>query len=427
MIRSGSFLVSGVLTVALLLGQERAAHALDWPSPALYARYGNYLPSSPNKQGQGPSCFNVAASMPAGRQYDCSVVKPLSHPSTGVYKITVLNGAPLPTAADYQQDTGWAVYVTPVGSNARCAETGFSQTGNDITSTITCVDPSGNNVDSYFSWIYRTDALSYPQSGAYAQDTVYARVYRGNPAQTSASQSFVSFNTYTAGPVSTQWISTGKYRVTFQDVNLRTSWDQVEPSTGMNNVIVQRTCLNDTSANCKRAVCVPTAWSFGDVQGTNTTVDVQCSLGTTAIDVDFRVFVGPQAHNGQGDGWIGGEQFGWLNVPSFSASNCKTTTEFLHRNQHESPYEVYPTLPLSVCRSSTGVYNVPFTAHGGFYHWDAPSALVTSRTVGAYCNVSSISCGDSDTCAGNPAVGVRCYDNTSGNLKNSVWNMSLVY
>lgn len=425
MIRLGSSVALGFFAFALSLGFQRTAHALDMQSPALYARYANYSPLSQSQPGQGPSCFNVPASMPAGRQSYCSV-SPLSHPSTGVYKVTVVNGAPLPTSPDWQQDTGWAVYVTPVGSNARCAETGFSQSGNDITSTITCVNANGNNVDTQFSWIYRTDSLSYPQAGSYAQDTVYARVYRGNPALTSSSQSFVSFNTYSAGPVSTQWLSTGQYRVTFQDVNQRTSWDQVEPSTGMNNVIVQRVCLNDNSANCRRAVCVPTTWSFGDVQGTNTTVDVQCSLGTTPIDVDFRVFVGPQAHNGQSDGWIGGMHFGWLNAPSFSSSTCKSTTQFLHRNQHESPYDVYPTLPLSVCRNSTGVYRVPFTDHFSFYHYDAASALSTSRTVGAYCNVSSIDCGG-ENCSANPAIGVRCYDNSTGNLKNSLWNLSVVY
>ena len=144
MIRLGSSVALGFFAFALSLGFQRTAHALDMESPALYARYANYSPLSQSQPGQGPSCFNVPASMPAGRQSQCSV-SPLSHPSTGVYKITVVDGAPLSTSLE---DTGWAVYVTPVGSNARCAETGFSQSGNDITSTITCVNPNGANVDS---------------------------------------------------------------------------------------------------------------------------------------------------------------------------------------------------------------------------------------------------------------------------------------
>lgn len=192
----------------------------------------------------------------------------------------------------------------------------------------------------------------------------------------------------------------------------------------MNNVIVQNTCSNDTSSTCKRAVCLPTSWTAPTQLGSNTTVNVSCYSGTSLVDVDFRVFIGNESHNSQRL-----MHFGWLNSPNFTFNTCLGTTAFKHRNEHESPFDAdsYPTLPLSVCKTGTGAYNVPFANHG-FYHYDAVSAIATSRTAGGvYCNVGSISCGDSQCIVPpDPAVTVRCY-NSSGVLTSALWNLSVVY
>jgi len=407
--------ITSVLASVAALAVQSPAQALDFDSTALYARYPYYGLGSPGPM-QGPSCFNLPSNMPAGRQFACSM-QPISHPSTGVYKITVLNGAPLPSST---QDTGYAVFVNAVGGNAHCAETAITWSSTNLTSTVTCVNPSGNNVDSNFVWFYRSDSAEYALGQI---DFVYARINRGAPTQPVAAQTydpFVGLNQ--AGPPTSQKFATGRYRVTFPNVNVDNSFGHVDPTTGMNNVIVQNTCSNDTSLTCKKAVCIPTAWTAPAAQGSNTTVDVSCYSGTSLVDVDFRVFIGNESHNSQ-------ElfHFGWLNSPNFTANSCFGTSAFKHRNEHESPLESYPTLPLTVCKTGTGAYNVPFANHG-FYHTDAVSAIVTSRTTGGvYCTVGSISCGDSQCIIPpDPAVTVRCY-NSSGALTNALWNLSVVY
>jgi hypothetical protein len=422
-----SFAAAVVLSCLALESTASASAADQISSPALFARVRTYSPPAgahPDQKSIGPTCTNDPDSMPTGRQSLCSTNDP-QRLSAGVYRIVVDNGAPLPVAANFPLDTGWSLFVTPVNSNARCAETSTTWASNNLTSTITCVSPSGSNMDTQFSWIYRTDSGNYSQGHMYPLDFAYARVNRGSGNQVVASQTFNPFG----GAVTSQRLATGQFRVTFQDMNLATSAGFVEATTGMNNVVVQRTCMNDTTADCKRAVCVPTAWSFGSAFGTNTTVDVQCHLGATPINVDFRMFIGNQAVTSQADSSILGQHFGWAVSPGFGPNPiCKGTNEFVHRNQHETPSEDYPTLPLGTCRTGTGAYSLDFAAHGGFYSRDQVGALATSRSVGAYCNVGSILCGGQQ-CSPPPApyVTVRCYDNATGAAKNALWNLSMTY
>lgn len=409
--------------VLLTAGEHAEAFSQDHiTGPALFARYTNYTAppwANPDQGGFSPTCNNDPSSMPSGRQSDCNTN---THQviSTGVYQIKVTNGAPLPASGG---DAGWSLLISPVGSNARCAETATTWISNELISTIKCVNPSGTAVDTQFVWVYRTDSTAHMQFNTYPLDFAYARVNRGSGNQVVSSQTFSPFT----GAITSQRLATGQFRVTFQGMNLANSFGFTEPTTGMNNVVVQRTCMNDTSSDCLRAVCVPTAWSFGSQSTDNTTVDVQCHLGGTAVNVDFRVFIGNQALTSQmmGGSWSGGH-YGWAKSPGFGPNiTCKQTNEFTHRNQHETPDSDYPTLPATACRSGTGAYRVEFDAQG-FYSINRASPLTTSRSVGAYCNVDYVLCGGQQ-CSPEAQVGVRCYDNTTGNAKDALWNLSLTY
>ena len=416
--------VSALAVLGFLAGSERAeAAAQDHVTgPALFAKYSRHdaPPWADPDQGGGDfvSCNNDPSSMPAGRGSDCKT-NTYRRISAGVYEIKVTNGRPLPANGG---DPGWALFISTVGSNARCAETATTWTaGNELISTFKCVNPSGNPVDAQFAWVYRSDSTSHMQFSTYALDFGYARVNRGSGNQVDASQSYSPFTS----SITSQRLATGQFRVTFQGMNQASSAGFTDAATGMNNVIVQRTCMNDTSADCLRAVCVPTAWSFGSQSGQNTTVDVQCHLGSTAINVDFRVFIGNQAATSQmmGGLWTGGH-FAWAKSPGFGPNLvCKQTNEFTHRGQHE-PGSYDERLPATACRNGTGNYSVEFEQ--GFYTRGRASALTTSRTVGAYCNVGYVLCG-TQQCSPNAEVGVRCYDNTTGNAKDAVWNLSVTY
>lgn len=415
----------GVVAVVLLLAGSRSARATQdhIGSPALYARYPNYSAPSwahPDQGAAGPTCTNDASAMPSGRKSECNT-NAHERISTGVYRITVSNGAPLPASGG---DKGWFLFVSAVGSNARCAETSTAWSNNQLTSIITCVNPSGAAMDTEFVWVYRTDSTAYMQFNTYALDFAYARVNRGSGNQVVGSQ---SFHIFSANPITSQRLSTGNFRVTFPQMNQPLSWGFTDPSTGMNNVVVQRTCMNDTSADCLRAVCVPTAWSFGSQSSHDTTVDVQCHLGTTPINVDFRVFIGNQAVTSQmmNGSWTGGH-FAWAKSPGFSGVNsCRQTTQFTHRNLHESVYPSEPTEPAIACRNGRGTFSVELPTQG-FYSAQRGSALTTSRSVGAYCNVDYVLCGGVQ-CGPAAEVGVRCYDNTTGNTKDALWNLSVTY
>jgi hypothetical protein len=404
------------------LASTTSAQALMVPGPALFARY-NYYSVNASGPFSGPSCFNEPSSMPAGRQSFCSV-QPITRLAAGSYEIRVTNGAPLPSS----EDSGYAVFVTTVGSNAQCSETSTSWSSNNLVSRVTCVTPSGSNVDANFSWFYRTDAREYPQAQAHALNFAYARVNRGNPAQTVGSQTFYPMVGVSGATAPTsQKLATGQYRVTFPKMNPADSFGHIESTTGVNNVIVQRTCSNDSSSTCKRAVCIPASWSAGSNANSNSTVDVHCYQGSTLVDVDFRVFMGNEAHSSQDPTWLAGQHYGWANAPFFGGNVCRETNEFKHRNQHESPMEYWPTLPLTACKTGTGAFTVPFAQHG-FYHVDAASVVISSRTAsGVYCNAGTITCGDANCLIPpDPAVTIRCY-NSSGVLTNAWWNLSVAY
>jgi hypothetical protein len=417
MCRSRCAWVVGVLA-ATVVWAESTAHAVPAESPALYARFQNFTGSL----DEGPACFNVPGKMPTGRQFGCSFA-PFENPSTGVYRVKLLNGAPLPATSG--NDAGYAVFVTPVGSNALCAETAVAIGGdNSLTSTINCVSPTtGLPFHTKFLWHYRTDSTNYPQASFPQTNFAYARINRGSPPQTLNSQSFNPFQVFGAGPITTQRISTGNYRVTLVDVNVMSSWGLIDATYGLSNVVVQRTCTGDNSASCKRTFCNPTGWWLGTQAGDDMTVDVKCYLAGAPVDADFRILVAHESHTSQSISRA--VQYGWANAPGFGGAQCLGTSQFLHHNWHQGDVTLPP---MSMCRNGTGAYKVTFGAPHAFYHSDAASVLLSSRTVVTYCNVGSISCGDA-ACLIDvtpPSVDVRCYD-ASGAPVNAVWNMSVAY
>lgn len=389
----------------------------------MYARFQSF----PGPLAEGPTCFNVPANMPTGRQFGCSFA-PLENPSTGVYKVKLLNGAPLP--APSSNDGGYAVFVTPIGSNALCAETAFAiGSDNSVTSTISCVTPAGAPFHTEFQWFYRADSTSYPQEFFPGPNFVYARINRGNPPQTSGSQTFNPFQVFGAGPISTQRISTGNYRVTLVDVNVSSSWGLIDATYGLSNVIVQRTCSSDNTTACKQTVCNPTGWWLGTQAGDDMTVDVKCYRAGASVDADFRLLVAYESHTSQAYSGTA-LHYGWANAPGFGGAQCLNTGQFLHHNWHEGqPGPAQPS--ISMCRNGTGTtgdYKVTFGSPHAFYHSDAASVLLSSRTAGTYCNVGNISCGDAGCNIDGtpPTVDVRCY-NSSGAPVNAVWNLSVAY
>jgi hypothetical protein len=360
---------------------------------------------------------------------------------TGLYEVSVRNAAPFSSG----EETGYAVFVQAVGSNAHCFEQSTYAT-NDATYTlvsrIRCVTPSANpasdvNVNSDFAWSYRADSSSYPQLGAsHPVNFAYARVDRANGA-TVVEQTFHPSPTRRVLGTRTE---SGAYTIVFKDLN---PWTGGAAHGYLNNVIVQKTCDKDAAASCSRSVCSPHSWTSGSFAVADTTVHVRCYGPDGAPrDTDFRVFVGDGPHNSQAlsepDFGIGG-RYGFLLYSSPRAkSACFAPATFTHRFQHETPSAHVPSVPSQVCKTATGKFVVEFDASyflGNHviapYHQDAISPVVSGRaTRGGYCNAHNIECNGS-TCTGNAEnppsrLHVRCYT-AAGALQDAAWNLSLFY
>jgi hypothetical protein len=409
-----TYVVSSIIVGALLT--QNTARADTEYSNALFVKVQRYN-GSDGKVKAGSVCRILDYDrMPAGRTGIPCTVSEISNPVTGFYSFSVTNAAPFPEFFD----AGHTVFVSAVGSNAHCTESRFSVAadGTTINAAVTCVDNAGNRVNSEFTYLYRADSFSYPLLDFYRRKFAYGRFNRGAPTQLVSSDSFTSYDAG-GGSISNQRLAAGQYRVTFQNVSLANSDSVVDPATGLNNVIAQRTCADDSSTDCRRAECTVASWSFG---ATTTTVNVNCYVGTTPVDVDFRVFVGAESHDSQE---LDGRdlQFAWENVGSFSANNCRS--DFMHRSMKNA---IAPNMSIPVCRNGTGIFRVDMGQHVTFYHSDALTGLAVSRTAGNYCTLHRVNCGGSSLCTGAPApyVEVRCY-NSSGTLVNTPFNLSVLY
>jgi hypothetical protein len=402
---------------------EKGAEADATQSPAMFARFNNYNATDP-RLGNASLCFNVPEGMPAGRQSRCSVS--LVRTGVGASTITVTNGKPFPAFFD----VGYSVFVTSVGGNALCREvSGRVPTGtNNFESKVQCVTPAGAAVDTPISWVYRADSFSYPQYGFHNQNFAYARFNRANVSQPVADESFNSYDP--AGlSITNQRLAVGQYRVTFIGANFGSS-DGIS-AFGLNNVQTAPTCTADNTTECRRSLCRIASQSM---TANNVVVDVRCGYNGTARDTDFRIFMGGESHTSQVRAnetvsVLRGEQFGWANVPTIStAGACKETNSFTHFNQHTDPYDS-PGRDLRVCRRSQGVYRVDFRAHGGLYHRDSVSAILTASTGNTYCNLGAVQCGDSQCASGNNEpvyIDAFCYSG-SGSATDTSFNLSMTY
>lgn len=435
-----SLAVAAVGISALFVG--KSASAFGVASPALWATYPNYSGKPDGAASAGRFCVNRSILMPSNRNYDCSV-DAIVRESAGKYKIRVRNGAPLPIlgSPSLHNDSGYAVFVTTVGGKNHCSESKFelaSDDTRDIISSVQCVDVNGNNADTAFSWTYRTDSSNYSQLLSldevtplpHARNVIYGRVNRGSSASFSSSQSFNALGEV----MSVSRVSTGRHQLTFNNVSV-ISGDIEFVTTGMNNVIVQRTCADDTSSACKRAVCIPYSWTPGaGAPGTNIPLEVRCySSSGSAVDVDFRVLIANETHTSQAtvlwDGVGGsGVHYLWLNSPTYGSNNCFFNTQFKHRNQHESPFDNFPTLSAQTCRTGTGTYRTTMSNPQQLYHRDGVSALVSSRaTGGTYCNMERIDCANAQcNSTPSPFFDVKCYTRT-GTPVDAPWNGSITY
>ena len=397
--------------------------------PALFAFFPNYNQSEPELQG--PHCWNEPSSMPPQRQAPCG--RPvLLRTATGRYTVTVPNGAPFPAVFG---DSGYQVYVQTVGGTANCFDTDLSSDGAfTLTSNVRCVTPTGDDVDSNFSWYYRADSFEYPQFMRHSPDHGYATV-DGN----GAIRADESFNPIGPGLVTSTRDAIGRYTVTFEYMNPADGAYVSDPRFNLNNVLSSKTCVGDDTPSCARAVCVPYTWSLGTLTQRDTTVEVRCydrggDPAGQARDTNFRVFVGEEAHTSQtmpqgNDHQFLAEWFGWIDWNGSNAANvCYDDSYFLHRNQHETPANNPYTEPLSVCKTGTGSYDVKMLTL--FYTADKMIPIVSSRGAGGiYCNVEDVCWGISEgqSCAGNePRITVKCY-NRDGSPVDASFNMSTAY
>jgi hypothetical protein len=427
--------VSSTLAILVITTAAEAGAAANAGGPALVAVYSNYDSGEPTG---GPACFNVAARMPSGRQFACRTPQ-YTRTATGRYTITVDNAAPMPTSS---VDDGYLIFVQAVGSSAHCFEASTTWTGGPwfrLTSNIRCVAPSGsssvnNDVDTDFAWMYRTDNADFPQNQPwYRNNFAYARINRSSgspePSQT--------FNILMDNEVIGTRTSTGRYTVVFRYLN--PLHGSAAPESGINNIIVQKTCSADTSASCRRAVCIPYGWTPGTFSIDDTTVNVRCyGPDGNPRDTDFRVFAGDETVSSQCLGsWDGGGidmgmgwHFAWFNFAHSTSNICYPESQFLFRGQHETPFANYPTLPgQQVCKTGAGAYAVSLGALAP-YHADDPIPFVSGRaTGGGYCNPFQFECnsGNCDPGGGQPSrLMIRCYDRT-GALSSTGWNMAMIY
>jgi hypothetical protein len=406
------------------------ADGLD--GPPLIAWYPAYNQGIANVARHGPLCLNRDGRMPADRQSLCGMPV-LAELGTGRYVVSVTNGAPFPTI---DEDSGFLAFVSAIGSNARCFEEDTAASGMTLESVVHCVDPAtGDDVDSEFSWAYRADSLDYPQEPAYTPTAAYARV---EPDGTLVpEESFNPLDLHDDDVRVEKGDGAGRYTVTFLDMNpLEAS---LEPTLTPYNVIVQRTCVGDTAGGaepdgCFRAVCAPSAWTPGDFETRDTSIDVRCfSPDGTPRDTGFRVFFGDEGFNSQGNS-DGGNRYGWVDWSiAPDAEGCHTAPEVMSNSQHETPPSYFPGFDVQTCRTAVGTYDVNFEEEISFYSADGPNPFVSTReTDGRYCNIGSVFCTETNGSCGipgtspNPRITVTCFD-SAGNPADSRFTMNMTY
>lgn len=408
------------------------ARADGLEGPPLVAWYPRYNAGIPNIAIHGSLCLNREAQMPADRRAHCDPPA-LSELGPGHYAISVGNAAPFPVI---DNDSGFAVSLTAVGSNAHCFEESTGATGTTFESVIRCVEPgTGADVDADFSWSYRADSLDYPQDGKHVPNHAYARV---GPDGTVVPEE--SFHPLDLHDDDTEIVRTseGRYTVTFRDLNPLDA--SLEPAVAPHNVIVQKTCIDDVANGaapdgCFRAVCVPYGWTPGDFETPDTVIDVRCvdSEGSPR-DTGFRVWFGDWGWNSQGS-WDGGYRYGWVDWELSTEENAcfESPDDFPANSQHETPPSFFPGMAVEACRVDVGTYDVNFHPYISFYSADGPNLALSSREVdGSYCTVGSVLCDQANGACGipdstpNPRVTVTCFD-ASGEPFDSSFNLNVTY
>jgi hypothetical protein len=420
-----------VVAFAAALASPSVTLAQGIEGPAMIGWYPKYNQDLPELSVHGPGCLNVPENMPADRREPCGYPK-LTALGLGHYMIAGENLAPFPTTPE---DSGWALFITTIGGNAHCFEAGTTFSGWALSSEVRCVDPaSGEGVDSELAWSYRADSLRHPQTERYAPSFAYARALGDGTLVPEESLNPLDLRD---DDVVVERNGAGSYTVTFRDLNpLEAS---LLPALSPYNVIVQKTCSDDTEGGaepggCYRAVCNPESWTPGDFTTYDTSVEVRCYGADGAPrDTGFRVWFGDDGFTSQ-RGWEGPMRFGWTNFTSEpSEPACGTFPDLPGASQHETPVTHYPGLPVEVCRTALGEYDVNFVEQITPYSIDAVAPLVSSLAPGGtYCNVGRVDCGaHQETCARadapeNARVTVACFD-PSGNPADSAWTMNMTY
>lgn len=400
--------------------------------PALVAWLPTYNQDLPEVAVHGSGCHNLPENMPDERQSPCE--KPeLVTEGTGRYVVNAENAAPFPEGSD---DGGFAVFIQAVGTNAHCFEESTTFTDTALASTVRCVAPeTGDDVESPFSWSYRADDLEYPQHGDYSPNFAYARVTKAGALV--GVESFNPVDVYDDDVLVEKNAGEGSYTVTFRGLNPLDG--SLDPVHAPYNVLVQKTCIDDTSdgagaRGCFRAVCVPASWVPGDFENWDTTVSVRCyGQDGAPRDTGFRVFFGSEGHTSQRS-FDGGYRFGWLDWQADpSATGCREPPDVVGTSQHETPDVHYPGQPVQACHSDVGTYEVNFL--GGDivpYSIDGMVPVISSLGAGTYCNAATLECGAGFPICALPdappstRITVACFDR-EGRPADAAFNVNMTY
>jgi hypothetical protein len=425
--RAASAATIAVLTL-LAVGRARADGI---SGPALVAWVPHYNQEFDWAPRHGPGCLNVEGHMPVVRLDVCHTPT-LELLEPGRYGVKVLNAAPFPPLAD---DSGHAVFVATVGSNAHCFEEETTDDTHDLDSVVRCVSAeTGENVDATFGWTYRADSTNFPQDTPYVENFAYAMVERDGTVDAAAS--FNPMNLH-AEDVLAERHGPGDYTVVFRDLNPGDA--MLDPALAPYNALVQKTCVGDLEGGaepdgCFRAECTVRSWAPGTFDVRDTTVDVTCAgADGNPRDTAFRVYFGQEAFTSQGS-WEGGFRYGWLNFDLAPGdTGCLEGDDLVSTSQHETPLSYYLGFPVRACRDELGVYRVDFLGETFLpYSIDGPNfALTTVGETPGYCTVTSSECAK-DTLCGAPdgpdvtRVMLGCFD-TGGESADMPWNLNVTY
>jgi hypothetical protein len=414
-----------------MVGNPCIARADAISGPALVAWVPTYNQEFDGAPKHGAGCLNVPLHMPVVRRDHCHTPT-LETFEPGRYGVKILNGAAFPPLAD---DSGHAVFVATVGSNAHCFEEATSDDTHDLAAIVRCVTAdTGENVDAHFSWTYRADSTNFPQDTPYVENFAYAKV--NGDGSLDAAGSFNPMNLH-ADDVLAERSERGEYTIVFRDLNPGDA--MLDAALAPYNVIVQKTCAGDLDGGaepngCFRSECVVRAFHPGTFEQRDTVVSVTCSDSEgSPRDTAFRVFFGQEAFTSQGS-WEGGFRYGWLDfeLPP-GESGCLEGDDLVATSQHETPLSYYPGFPVRACREDLGTYRVDFLGET-FIPYSIDGANFALTAVGetpGYCNVLSAECANTSLC-GSPEgpdftrVMLSCFD-AQGESADRPWNLNLTY